>query len=124
MGASKKLRRVLEGRAATHCKSIDLSRSNGTSALPMTSFVVPMRSALLPTVGNPVIPPALTDPTTWNPHVFVATVLPKSRCPNKAHTRRRHSFHTHRRRCNIDVDGHSGRRNGGCGYRTRRHAQS
>jgi hypothetical protein len=90
----------------------------------MTSFVVPTRSALVPTIGNPVVPVALTDPPAPHPHMIVAAVVPIAWRPNEARARRRHPFNAQRRWCNVNINGDSGRCNRGYGHRTRSHAQT
>ncbi len=58
------------------------------SALPMPGTVVPMRSTRLPTVWNPVITPALANPSATHPNMAMIPVIPVSRGPHIAHAGR------------------------------------
>jgi hypothetical protein len=58
-------------------------------ALPVARLVVPMRSALFPAGGNPMIPRALTHPTAWDPDMLVSAPFPEPRRPNEAYARSR-----------------------------------
>src|SRR6516165_12287406 len=78
------------------------------TALPVTGFMVPMRTTLFPAGRNPVITPPFTDPTALDPDVLVPAPFPISRRPNEAHARRRHRLDSHGRRRDVDVDANSG----------------
>ena len=66
------------------------SPSIGDLTLPMSPLVVPMRTALFPTVRNPAISMALMNPPASDPNVIMAAVIPIPRRPNVARARRRH----------------------------------
>src|ERR1700719_1669336 len=86
--------------------------------------MMPMRTSLFPAIGSPMITPALAYPTPGDPDVRTAAPLPKSRRPDETLARGRRDLDPHRRRGDIDIDEHSGRRDAGCGNRARGNYQA
>src|ERR1700674_1041377 len=85
--------------------------------------MMPIRTSLLPTSGDPVIAATLADVVAGNPNMCVISPLPKSRRPSVTDARFRHDLDAHRRRGHIDIDGDSSQRDGGCGNGPRPHHQ-
>src|SRR5271156_10297 len=99
-------------------------RQRRRSALPAPRLMVPVRTALIPVVGYPVITAALVYVVAAHPNVLVAAPLPEPRCPHKADLGRRNRLNTHRWWRHVDIDGDSGRGDGRCGDRSCSHHQA
>jgi hypothetical protein len=80
------------------------------SALPVSRLMMPMRTSLFPTSGDPVIAATLADVVAGSPNMCVISPLPKSRRPNETDARFRHDLDAHRRRGHIDIDPDSDRK--------------
>jgi hypothetical protein len=78
--------------------------------LPMSALMMPMRTSLFPAIGSPMITPALAYPAPGDPDVRTTAPFPKPRCPDETLARRRHDLDPYRRRGDIDINEHSGRR--------------
>src|SRR5580658_5914385 len=90
---------------------------DGALALPVSRLMVPVRTPLVPAIGNPVIAAPLAHPVSGDPDVRMIAPLPETRRPNVTDARRRYHLDANRRRSDVDVDadGDTGRCNGGHG---------
>lgn len=68
------------------------------SALPVATLMVPMRTALIPTIGNPVVATTLVDIVARSPDVSAIAPLPESRRPHESDARFRDGLDADRRR--------------------------
>src|SRR5579863_7279805 len=73
-------------------------------ALPASRLMVPVRTALFPAIGNPVIAAPLAHPTSRDPDVRMIAPLPVTRRPDITDARRRYDLDANRRRRDVDVD--------------------
>src|SRR5579863_2102650 len=73
-------------------------------ALPVSRLMVPMRTPLVPAIGNPVIAAPLAHPVSGDPDVRMIAPLPETRRPNVTDARRRYHLDANRRRSDVDVD--------------------
>jgi NodT family efflux transporter outer membrane factor (OMF) lipoprotein len=81
-------------------------------ALPMAPLMVPVRTALVPTIGHPVVAVALMHVVTGHPDVCATPPFPKSRRPDESGARFGDRLDAYRRRRHVHIDDDTGRCNG------------